>query len=236
MSKTKVEHIIQAYKRLRISGITAKATPEDIFDALEVFEDMMHNLKSRNICSTYIFEDEPSPNSNSGIDPQFNEATSTNLATRMAVFFGKNVPESLNKLANAGMSNWSARTGIVNQIAPPNRQPRGSGNTFRFPRWLRYYRVESGTPISCDTFDLKVGETDIYQVSFANYLLDGATIVSATLEASNGINILTESFDDDTVTMECEGIQAGSETVKVTVVTSTPRTTPEVVFFNVIGV
>lgn len=233
MSKKKIEHISKAYKRLRISGLTIDPSPNDVRDALETLEDMMYTLASRNICSSYIFEDEPDPNTDSGIDPSFNEATADNLAIRMADNFGKNIPQTLTKLARGGLSNWSARTARVRQITPPRRQPKGSGNTFRFINWLRFYRLEDGSPISCDTLELKRDEIDTFTVDFSNYLLENATIVSAVLEPTKGIEILSESFDDTAVTMECEGVGCGTQSVLITVTTSTGRVNPETVFFNI---
>jgi hypothetical protein len=233
MSKTKIEHIEKAYKRLRISGITVNPSNSDVRDALETLEDMMYTFRSRNICSSYIFEEELDPNTDSGIDPSFNEATADNLAIRMADNFGKNIPQTLAKLARAGLSNWSARTAQFRQIAPPRRQPKGSGNTFRFINWLRFYRFEDGSPISCDTLELKRDEIDTFTVDFSNYLLNNATIVSAVLEPTKGIEILSESFDDTTVTMECKGVGCGTQSVLITVTTSTGRVNPETVYFNI---
>lgn len=233
MSKKKIEHIDKAYKRLRISGITVDPSNSDVVDALETLEDMMYTFTSRNICSSYVFEDVLDPNTDSGIDPSFNEATADNLAIRMASNFGKAIPIELAKLARAGLSNWSARTARFKHISPPNRQPKGSGNTFRFVNWLRYYRLENGSPISCDTLELKVDEIETFTIDFSNYLLDGATIVSAVLEPTKGVEIISESFTDTDVTMECKGITCGSQTVKITVTTSTGRVNPETVFFNI---
>lgn len=233
MSKTKIEHIDKAFKRIRISGITVNPSNNDVRDALEILEDMMYTFTSRNICSSYIFEDVLDPNTNSGIDPSFNEAVADNLALRLIDNFGKVATNTLTKFAKAGLSNWSARTALVRNINPPRRQPKGSGNTFRFINWLRYYRFEGGSPISCETLDLKVDEIDSFSVDFSNYLLDGATIVSVVTEPSSGVEIITESFDDTTVTMECKGVSCGNQTVKITITTSTGRVNPETVYFNV---
>jgi hypothetical protein len=233
VSKTKIEHINKAYKRLRISGITVNPSNNQIEDALETLEDMMYTFSSRNICSSYIFEDVLDPNTDSGIDPSFNEATADNLAIRLGSNFGKVIPMELSKLARAGLSNWSARTARIKQIAPPRRQPKGSGNTFRFINWLRFFRIEEGSPISCDTLDLKVDEIDSFSIDFSNYLLDGATIVSVVLLPTNGLQILSDSFNDTVVTMECKGVECGSQTVKITVTTSTGRVNPETVYFSI---
>ncbi|HIB77426.1 MAG TPA: hypothetical protein EYO58_07375 [Flavobacteriales bacterium] len=148
MSLTKGEHVIRAYAALRISGLTVNASNEDVITGLAELEDMMNEFRSRNICSSYVFEDDVDPNTDSEIASEFNNATQKCLALRLAPYFGKEASVSLQKQANQGLSNWSARSGKTNMINPSNRQPRGSGNTFRFPNWVRFYRFENDAPIS----------------------------------------------------------------------------------------
>lgn len=235
MSKLKIEHVNQAYQRIRISGLTVEAFPEETEIALVVQEDMMNEFRSRNICSSYVFEEIPDPNTDSGVDSAYNNAMSANLAIRLLDYFGKRVPETLMRQATQALSNWSARSGKTNMISAPRRQPKGSGNTFRFQNWLRYYRFEDDAPISCNTMELKVGETDSFSVSFAPYLLDSETIVSFTLDASKGVTIVSSaiSTDSESIILECKGECAGNNPVVITITTSTPRINPETVYFNV---
>ena len=233
MSKTKIEHVIEAFDWLRISGLTSDPTPKEKQKALVKLEDMMNTFRSRNICSSYIFEEDPEPNTDSGIDPAFNEATSTSLALRIAPTFGIALNQDIRLLATAGVSNWSARSGKTNQMQPSRRQPRGSGNTFRFSNWTRYYRAGNPAPISCTTFDLKVDETDFFGVDFSGYLLDGATIVSYTLESTSGVDVLTDVQNVNIINLECKGVQCGYQTVTITVTTSTGRVNPETINFNI---
>ena len=128
MSLTKVEQILGAYDELRISGLTSDPTPGEIKRALSKLEDMMSEFKSRNICSSYIFEDEPNANTDSGIDPAYNNATQMCLAVRIAPIFGKAAMDETRRQATQALSNWSARSGKVNMILPPNRQARGSSS------------------------------------------------------------------------------------------------------------
>ena len=206
MSKTKVEHVDNAYQAMRISGLTVKANPEEIELALTLLEDMMHEFKSRNICSNYVFEDSINPNTDSRINPAYNNATASCLAVRLCHHFGKEVPNGLQMQANQGLSNWSARSGRVNQVNPSNRMPRGSGNTFRFSNWVRYYRFDDNAPISCETIDLKVDEIDSFVINFGGYLNAGETITSYTLDVSDGIQVLSDSNTTNTVTLECKGL------------------------------
>lgn len=233
MSKTKGEHAIKAFEYLRVSGLTSGATPGEISSALITLEDMMSEFKSRNICSSYIFEDSPSPNTNSGIDDAFNNATATCLALRLAPAFGIMLNPDIRGMATSGLSNWSGRSAKVNQIQPSRRQPRGSGNTFRFSNWARYYRGGSPAPISCNTFDLKVGEVDFFGINFESYLLEGATIDSYTVKSTNGIDVIQHVQDESVINLECKGIASGYQTVTITVTTSTGRVNPELINFNI---
>lgn len=235
MSKTKGQHLSQAFQRIRISGLTVKALPEETEVGLGVEEDMMHEFRSRNICSSYVFEDEPNGNTDSGVDPAYNNAMSSNLAIRILDYFGKEVPANLFKQATQSLSNWSARSGKTNMINAPQRQPKGSGNTFRFQNWARYYRFEDDAPISCDTMELKVNETDSFSIDFSGYLLIGETIASFTLDEDKGIEILDSAISDDSesIILNCKGIEAGNTPVLITITTTTPRTNPETVYFNI---
>ena len=235
MSKTKGQHVDQAFKRIRISGLTVKALPEEIETGLIVEEDMMHEFKSRNICSSYVFEDDPDANTDSGVDPAYNNAMSSNIAIRIIDYFGKEIPQSLMRQAPQSLSNWSARSGKTNMISPPRRQPKGSGNTFRFQNWSRYYRFQDDAPISCDTLEIKVNEIDSFGIGFNGYLLSGETISSFTLTPSNGVSILssTISADSESILLECKGVCAGNAPVVITITTSLARVNPETVYFNV---
>jgi hypothetical protein len=233
MSKTKIQHVNRAFEWLVISGITSKPSAEENAIGLSVLEDMMNEFKSRNICSSYVFEDEPNPNTDSEIDDAYNNATGACLAVRLANMYGKEAPMTLQRQATQALSNWSATTSKTNQIQPSRRQPRGSGNTFRFSNWTRYYRSGNPAPISCTTFDLKVGETDFFGVDFTPYLLEGATITSFTVDSTNGINVIQSVQDGNIINLECKGADAGYQTVTITVTTSTGRINPETINFNI---
>lgn len=233
MSKTKVEHILKAFKYLRISGLTTEPTPVEKEDALETLEDMMNEFQSRNICSTYVFEEEPELNTDSEVSSSINNAIATCLALRLAPSFGIQLNNDIRLMARTGLSTWSARSSKTNQMQPPRRQPKGSGNTFRFTNYTRYYRMDEDAPISCSTFELKVDEVDFFSVDFTNYLLEDATITSYTLENTNGIDVLNNSQDGNSINLECKGIIAGYQTVTINVTTSTGRINPEVVNFNI---
>ena len=233
MSKSKIEHVNKAYSALRISGLTTDPTPAEKELALDMLEDMMSEFESRNICTNYIFEDDIGPNTDSGIASAYNNATGMSLAVRLANFYGKEVTRGIMNQANAGVSNWAARTGRTNKIQPPGTQPRGSGNTFRFSNWARYYRTGETAPISCDTFNLKVDGIDFFTVDFSSYLLEGATISSFIVESTNGVEVISSVQDVNNINLECKGVEAGYQTVTITITTSTGRVNPELINFNI---
>ena len=233
MSLLNSEQILRAYSSLRISGLTSKPLPEEMELGFNELIDMMAEFNSRNICTEYIFQDEPDINAESGIATAFNNALQKCLAVRLAPFFDKAVPQLLINQASQGASNWAARTAKVNQISPSRRQAKGSGNTFRFSNWTRFYRAGNPAPISCSTFDLKVDAIDFFGIDFSRYLLEGATIDSYTIESTNGIEIITDVQDVDVINLEVKGVSAGYQTATITVTTSTGRVNPELINFNV---
>lgn len=233
MSLLNSEQVLRAYSSLRISGLTSNPNPEEMELGFNELIDMMAEFNSRNICTEYIFQDEPDINAESGIATAFNNALQKCLAVRLAPFFGKEASPLLLRQASQGASNWAARTAKVNQISPPRRQARGSGNTFRFSNWTRFYRAGNPAPISCSTFDLKVDAIDFFAVDFSRYLLEGATIDSYTVESTSGIEIIEHVQDGDLINLEVKGVQAGYQTATITVTTSTGRVNPELINFNI---
>ena len=70
----KVDIILGAYSQLRISGITRSPTPEDLETALCRLENMAAEWDTVGTSVGYNFEDEPDPNSNSGIKRGYRHA------------------------------------------------------------------------------------------------------------------------------------------------------------------
>jgi hypothetical protein len=233
MSKTKVELVNRAYKQLRISGLTTQPQPEEIQDALETLEDMMQEFKSRNICSSYVFEQAPLPNTDSRLEAQYNQAVETNLAVRLVDMYGLEIPRTLNTQAIQSLSNWSARSARVNPVNPPNTMPRGSGNTFRFSNWRRFNRTDNDAPISCDTFQIKLDEINNFPYSFVDYLNDGETITSWTTEVNNGLELLNIAETSGVFALNVKATGLGYQAIKLTITTSEGRVNPQILNFNV---
>lgn len=232
MRKTKIEHINKAYKHLKISGITANPSPEDIEDGLEALEDMMYEFQTQ-IPTDYNFEDTPDANTDSGVNPAYNSAVATNLAVRLADYFGKDIPISLAMNAMQSLSNWFARVAQVNQILPSRTMPRGSGNTTRFPIGWRYSRYEKGNPISPSTVDILVGETNDFAYDFSNYLNTGEVVSSYSITTQDGYTLASDSLAGSIVSYSLTGTGASSTFLTITITTDLGRELPQRININV---
>ncbi|KZX80625.1 hypothetical protein A3717_39370, partial [Alcanivorax sp. HI0013] len=149
----KVDIILGAYSQLRISGITRSPTPEDLETALCRLENMAAEWDTVGTSAGYNFEDEPDPNSNSGIIRGYRNAFETNLAVRLIPDFNKTVPASLMMQASQSLSNLFARAAMqrVRGVQYPDRQPTGSGNNIRVGRWARFYSKPIEAPRASTT-------------------------------------------------------------------------------------
>ena len=237
-TKTKGEIVTRAFRWIRISGLTTTPQPNEVQDAIEVLEGMMAELDSRNICTSYNFEDVPDTGTESGIDNEFWLAASYGLGTRIAPDYGKALTQDQLKQSAAAMSNWSASTSVTRQLQAPRRQPRGSGNTLRAPNWYRYNRAGSSAPISCETEQITRNAINDYTYSFVNYLADGETLTTYTFEASTSLTIVSESMSSPiwSYKLSCANNSSSHEAVQLTVNTSNGRRETFTINFNVTGV
>ena len=233
MSKSKIETVNQAFQILRISGLTVKAVPEEIAIGIDELEGMMNEFQARNICSSYNFEDEPLQNSDANIELAYQKAVEYNLAVRLSTYFGKEPVQGMVRTATASLSTWSAASSKTRQIKNPNRMPRGSGSNWGTRVYSRYYREESPAPNDCATNSLKVDEMNNFAHDFYQYLNDEETISSYTIEASDGLQLLSDALQGSKVAMSVKGIKAGTQSILITITTSTGRVNPETVWFNV---
>ena len=233
-TKTKIELVNSAYQALRISGLTVSAIPEELTVGLEMLENQMYEYEESNICTNFNFSaGSIDPNEESGLFAYTNNAAVMNLATRLVNFFGREVPDGIQRMAIGGLATWASRTARVNMINPSGRQPRGSGSTLRFSNWMRFYRYAEDAPIACSTFELKVDQTDFFTVDFTPYLLEGQTIVSYETKVSNGIQLLNIVQNGPIFTMECKGEYVGYSVIDIKVTTSSGRVNPEAINFNI---
>src|SRR5947208_1804089 len=108
MAQLKVDRIVDAYSRLRISGLTVIPNPSDLELALNRLESMMAQYASRGIEVGYNFEEEPDPNSDLNVPIQFWDIISTNLATKLVPDFNKDAAPALFAEASQSLSQASA--------------------------------------------------------------------------------------------------------------------------------
>lgn len=236
-TKTKGEIVNKAFAWLRISGLTKKVQPQEMEAALDVLEGMAYELDSRNICTSFTFEDNPDPNTESGIDNAFWLAAAWCLGFRMAPDYGKALTPAQIAQANASMSNWSARTSTTNPMRRPRRQPTGSGNTFRQPNWSRYYKDAPDAPTSCDTEKITRGAISDYTYSIVDYLENTETVTSYTVEVTHGITLLSNSYSEPVFSyqLECAINAQNFQQVQFEVETNTGRKQTFTVNFEAVG-
>lgn len=194
---TKAEVINQAFDQLRISGITFIPSAAQTQKALGYLESMMAQWASAYAFNCgYNFEITPNTASTCGPDLTFKDMMAANLAVRLAPSYGKEVPPSLDEQATMG---FTAGLGIIAQLnsrmlLPPERMPRGSGNTFRLPWWNRFSTPIPRAPVAYSTEYIQQGETLNLYTDFSD-VLQGATILAFTVTADPLLTIDSDTLD-----------------------------------------
>lgn len=234
MAKTKGELCIAAFRKAKISGITSTPTGDELAGACETLEDMMRELISKNAVTTYAYEDSPSLSTDSNLDPKWYHAVQSRLAVLLCNDYGLDPSQSLMAQARQGWSSMIGKLTIPVQNGQPNRMPRGSGNTYRFPTWTRFYYTHPRAPISSDTLQLKIEETTSFTVGFEEYLTPTETIASYVIEdATGGVTLNSDSSTDTEVTFNVTGVESGSQSLVIKITTNIGRVYPLKVWFSV---
>lgn len=236
---TKADIINNAYNRLRISGLTVQPTPEDIEVALQRLENMMAMLKSRNICAGYIFEEQPDPNSPTGVGIQFSDMMESNLAIRLAPDFGKEVPGALAAAAQASLATASGVSALNNirEIPYPSRQPRGAGNAYRYNRFSRFFPPTAEPPLGCATNVILLGDIQDYYEDFSAYLSNGEAISSFTITADDGLSLQASANNDPRIDYRIRAdnnsTQGTYQQIKIVITTDSGRVETRLIDFDV---
>lgn len=191
----KIDIINEAYKEIRISGLTRQPSPKELEYALIKLDSMASEWQDvRNICVNYNIENDPDPNSEAGIKEGYRQTFATNLAMRVISAFGKVASPYLMGQASQSFSGLSTATAIVRETQYPERQPIGSGNSMRYSRWHRFYQKNPLAPIDCETQQITQGEISNYQLNLIDYLDDGETVDSYSFETSSKISVTEDDF------------------------------------------
>lgn len=236
MSKTKGDLVRAAFRKARISGITTQPTGDELAGGVETLEDMMLELRGRNACTDYNFEDSPDLSTDSRLDSQWYHAVQSRLAVLLCSDFGIEPGATLRAQSRQA---WAAMIGSLTkpkQLGQPDRMPRGSGNMLRNPHWRRYYHSTTGAPIDCSTIKIKVGETFPLTIDFGGFLNAGETIQSYTIkEVTDGITVTQDvlAADAEGVEVIVMGKENGANYVVIEITTSIGRIYPEKVWFSV---
>lgn len=235
MTVTKGDIVSGAYAQLRISGLTINASNEDVIAALDVLEDMAAEFEESSICLNWVFEDNPDPSTESGVQRSFIGSLKSILAWRMAQFFGKQIPPSLEVLQRKSMSLLSARTAKVRQTQYPRTMPRGSGNTLRYNRWQRFYRQPERAPISCATHTITYGGILDFSEDF-NYWLNGEAVQSFTITPTGHLTIQSSSESSGVISyrVKCDDRADEYEFLEVEITSDTGRIQTFRIDFNTV--
>lgn len=237
MAIKKIDVIGDAYAKIRISGLTVDPTTEDTAIALGQLESMMAELEATSMNLNYQFEEEPDPNTDTGVRLEHKQMMSSNLATRVVSYFGKDIPVSLDRQANQSLSNSNSIVAAaqITEVRYPDRMARGSGNTVRWNYLFRYYSQEQ-TPPSDSNIILR-GDTQDYQEFFTAYLINDDTIASFTIQADTGLTLVSSSNDDTSVSFritadDTKDTQSFRQ-VKIVITTVSGRVNSRLVDFNI---
>jgi hypothetical protein len=238
MSKTKGEIVTAAFRKAQISGITTQPTGDELAGAVETLEDMMRELESKNACTTYTYEDSPCLATESNLDQKWYHAVQSRLAVLLCSDFGLQPSPTLMAQSRQAWTSMIGKLTKPRQIGQTRRMPRGSGNTFRAPLWVRYYQGETNAPIDCDTINIKVDEVYPVTIDFSGYLTNGEAISSFVIKDSTGGVTITQSQATENmegVELVAVGKREGAQSLVVEIATTMTRVYPEKIWFQVEG-
>lgn len=232
--QTKIDVINDAFSQLRISGLTAAPSPEDVSLALVRLESMMAELPDVG----YRFEAVPDANSETGVNRNYWIMMASNLAVRLVADYNKQPPQVLLLQAEQSLSGAIARLAAesMRQVQYPNRQPIGSGNDISTAFFRRFYADSEVAPDNA--IRLAAGDVDDFTEDYAAYLKDAEIISSYVITPDDGITIVSDS-NTDTVISYRVSVSADSQsgavagiTIKMT--TDTGRVTNRTVSIEII--
>jgi hypothetical protein len=240
----KADIINDAYSKLRVSGLTVGATPEDITLALNRLENMIREFQGRNICVDWEIVDVPDVNDYHNLRPEHYDAISTLLAGRLMVDFGKPLTNEMMMSAKGASSFLYSSTAVKQQTNYPRRQPRGAGNRRLGSNLSNFLPSAQEPPPDCtETFQMYVGDIEDYTEHYEAYLRDGEDIASFTIESDTGLALISSSstITDVTYLLRADGDNGENKSaawlrVKIVVTTTDGRKETRIKNFTLLDV
>lgn len=236
---TKGDIILGAFSLMRINGLTVGPDGFDNETALDRLENFAAMLCSRNICTSYNFTENPNLSDLTNIPIKYNIMMESNLAVYLCPDYGKEVPPVLAALAASTMNTASASCAleILQPVTYPDRMPVGSGNLRYFP-YNNFRQGPALPPESCTTHDMFVGDINDYTENYTQYLGSAETVASYTIEADQGLLIVSDSLSSPVISYRIEALSQQTtgnwQQVKIVVTTSTGRINTRLINFNVL--
>ena len=236
--RTKGDLITEAFRKMKISGITAPPDAEDTQLMVERLEGMLYEFQERGLCLEYNFTMDPDPADFHGMEYYAFQPISSILAYRSVQDFGMDAPLTLVAQARAGNNLLSARVGNnkLRQVVYPSRHPRGSGNTQRYIRWRTYYPETDLLPLDCSRLKIRAGGSEDFTEDFSNEFNAGETIMFLGVEFTSGLTYVELSRTTTTVTYRASTAITTTrerEAIRWTVTTSSNRVILRDVFIDV---
>lgn len=228
----KIDIIQGAYSKLRISGLTTKPTPEDVEVALDSLESIAAEFSTRNMSGGYIFEDLPDSSSPSGVPRKYKRAYEYALAQSLAADFNKQLPPTFFASAASAISSLSSAESIVRHVAPPTRQPRGSG-TRRWEPYRRFYGPDNRAPANEQTIPMYKDNENSFVEHFDTYLRELEDIDTFTINSDDGLTVLSSSNDTPDIGYSIRADKAGRQRVRIDIVTTDGRKETRLINFQV---
>jgi len=193
MSNLKGDIVNDGFSQLRISGITCDPGSEDKKLAIDRLENLMQEMKDRDVCLDWNTEDSPDLNTPSGIKRSQRFAIACILATRLVPDFGKGEKPDPILFKNAGAQSSFLYSSTANprQTQYPGRQAVGSGNLRRH---RRFYREPARVPNTCESIQMVIGNIDNFVEHFDAWLIDPEDLASYTIESDTGLTIVSDTI------------------------------------------
>lgn len=234
MGDLKGDLINGAYSKLRISGLTAQPSAEDVELALHRLENLASELGA---CTGYNFENTPDTGSPHHLKREFWDSFESILAFWLQADFGKGqmADPVLTLAKDKAYSFLAARTAKVRETTYPSRMPIGAANTLKYGPWQKYYHAVEEPSLACSTVRMYVDDIDDFTEDFNEFLTDTETVASYVLTADTGLTVVSESLSSPVVSyrIRADGLDTSTQfNVKIIATTSTGRKITRLILFE----